>query len=256
MTSAILDVANIETHYGPIAALRGISLAVEEGKITTILGSNGAGKTTVLKTIAGALDPTRGQVRLQGQEIQGMAPDAIARKGIAHVPEGREIFPFLSVGQNLMMGAYARSDRSAMAADLDRVLSYFPRLVELRTRAAGTLSGGEQQMVAIGRALMSRPRVLLLDEPSLGLSPRLVKEVLDVIVRINRDDKLSVLLVEQNVAQALQIAHYGYVMELGRVVMADTCDQLRTKADIQEFYLGMRADDAGPNRRWKKKTWR
>ncbi|MGV0908658.1 ABC transporter ATP-binding protein [Martelella sp. FOR1707] len=257
MTAPFLRVSGIETHYGQIAALRGVSLDVEAGSIVTILGSNGAGKTTILKTISGVLNPTRGEVVFDGQNIEGFEPDRVARLGLAHVPEGRELFPFLTVMQNLMLGTTARREDDGVESDLEMIFDYLPRLRELQSRTAGMLSGGEQQMVAIGRALMSRPRILLLDEPSLGLSPKLVKEVLGVVARINAEQGLTVLLVEQNAAQALRVAHFGYVIETGRVVMADTCEALRTKEDIKEFYLGAKQEGGRANRRWKKaKNWR
>jgi branched-chain amino acid transport system ATP-binding protein len=253
----LLKLGNIETAYGPIVAIRGVSLEVPAGKIVTVLGANGAGKTTVLKTISGVMNPRKGTVVLDGREIQGAEPDRVVRLGIAHVPEGREIFPYLSVRENLTMGAYLRRDRDGVAADLERVCAYFPVLKERSAQPAGQLSGGEQQMLAIARALMARPRLLLLDEPSLGLSPLLVREIFTIIERVNREQGVTILLVEQNAHAALALADYGYVLEVGRVVMEDTCQRLLAKADIKEFYLGVRESGVRGERRWKKKKlWR
>jgi branched-chain amino acid transport system ATP-binding protein len=253
----ILKATNIETYYGPIMAIRGVSFDVPTGNIVTILGSNGAGKTTVLKTICGVMDPQKGSVTFEGREIQRMDPDKVMRLGISHVPEGREVFPFLSVRENLRMGAYTRRDADEVARDLEAVFGYFPVLQQRADQPAGSLSGGEQQMLAISRALMSRPKVMLLDEPSLGLSPKLVKDIFDIIVRINRERGVTILLVEQNANMALQVGDYGYVLEVGRIVMADTCARLMEKEDIKEFYLGIKQESARGQRRWKKrKTWR
>ncbi|MBS0541925.1 MAG: ABC transporter ATP-binding protein [Proteobacteria bacterium] len=257
MAEPILKVANIETYYGPIMAIRGVSFEVTAGNIVTILGSNGAGKTTVLKTVSGVMDPQKGTVVFEGREIQRMDPDRVMRLGISHVPEGREVFPFLSVRENLRMGAYTRRDADEVARDLETVFGYFPVLKERADQRAGSLSGGEQQMLAISRALMARPKVMLLDEPSLGLSPKLVKDIFDIIVRINRERGVTILLVEQNANMALQVGDYGYVLEVGRIVMADTCARLVEKEDIKEFYLGIKDHGARGQRRWKKrKTWR
>jgi branched-chain amino acid transport system ATP-binding protein len=254
---AILKVTNIETYYGPIMAIRGVSFEVPQGGIVTILGANGAGKTTVLKTICGVMDPQKGSVVFQGREIQRMDPDKVMRLGVSHVPEGREVFPFLSVRENLRMGAYTRRDADGVAHDLEAVFGYFPVLRERADQRAGSLSGGEQQMLAISRALMARPRLMLLDEPSLGLSPKLVKDIFDIVVRINRELGVTILLVEQNANMALQTADFGYVLEVGRIVMADTCARLMEKEDIKEFYLGIKDQGARGQRRWKKrKTWR
>jgi branched-chain amino acid transport system ATP-binding protein len=253
----ILKLSNIESYYGPIMAIRGISLEVRRGQIVALLGANGAGKTTVLKTISGILDPQKGSIEFCGKAIQRMEADRIVRLGISHVPEGREVFPFLSVRENLMMGAYARRDRSGIFEDLDRVYGYFPRLKERLDQAAGQLSGGEQQMLSIGRALLNRPTLLLLDEPSLGLSPILVRDIFAIIRRINEEQGVSILLVEQNAKVALETADYGYVLEIGRIVMNDACERLMRSADIQEFYLGAKEAGARGERRWKKKkTWR
>ena len=257
MADALLQVSNVETYYGPIMAIRGISFAVPRGAIVTILGANGAGKTTVLKTVSGVMDPQKGTVTFDGREIQGLDPDRVARLGLSHVPEGREIFPFLTVAENLRMGAYTRKDAVAVASDLDMVFGYFPVLKARSGQVAGSLSGGEQQMLAISRALMARPKMMLLDEPSLGLAPKLVNEIFDIIVRINRERGVTVLLVEQNANMALNIAHFGYVLEVGRIVMEDTCARLLEKEDIKEFYLGMKETSVRGTRRWKKKkTWR
>ena len=254
---AILKVSNVESYYGPIMAIRGVSLEVPRGSIVTVLGANGAGKTTILKTISGVLDPLKGTVEFEGKPIQRLDPDRIVRLGLGHVPEGREVFPFLTVRENLMMGAYLRTDTQGIAEDLERIYGYFPRLKERLDQPAGHLSGGEQQMLAISRALMNRPKLLLLDEPSLGLSPLLVKEIFAIIKRVNAEQGVSMLLVEQNARMALETAHHGYVLEVGRIVMADTCARLRESKDIQEFYLGARDHGARGERRWKrKKTWR
>ena len=257
MADALLTVNNLETYYGPIMAIRGVSFAVPEGSIVTILGANGAGKTTILKTVCGVMDPQKGTVTFGGREIQGMDPDRVMRLGLSHVPEGREVFPFLTVRENLAMGAYTRRDADGVAQDLDAVYGYFPVLQERAEQRAGQLSGGEQQMLAISRALMARPKMMLLDEPSLGLAPRLVKEIFQIIVRINKERGVTILLVEQNANMALHIADYGYVLEVGRVVMADTTARLLEKEDIKEFYLGIKESSVRGTRRWKrKKTWR
>jgi len=257
VAETLLAVSNVETYYGPIMALRGVSFAVPTGAIVTILGANGAGKTTILKTVSGVMDPQKGSVTLEGRPIHGLDPDRVARLGLSHVPEGREVFPFLSVRENLRMGAYARRDADGVAQDLEMVAEYFPVLSARAEQRAGSLSGGEQQMLAIGRALMARPKVMLLDEPSLGLAPKLVKDIFDIIRRINRERGVTVLLVEQNANLALQTADYGYVLELGRIVMEDTCERLLQKDDIREFYLGLKESSVRGTRRWKrKKTWR
>lgn len=256
MGEPILTLRNIETYYGPIMAIRGVSLEVPEGSIVTVLGANGAGKTTILKAISGVMDLQKGSITFEGKEIRNMDPDRVMRLGIGHVPEGREIFPFLTVRENLLMGAYTRSD-SGVDADIEEVYGYFPRLRERASQAAGSMSGGEQQMLAIGRALMAKPRLLLLDEPSLGLSPKLVKEIFEIVSRINKEKKTTILLVEQNANVALHAADYGYVLEVGRIVMEDTCARLLEKEDIKEFYLGMKQEGVRGKRRWKKrKTWR
>ena len=255
MSEPILRLSNVEAAYGPITAIRGVSLEVPRGKIVTVLGANGAGKTTILKTTSGVLDPVTGVVELEGRRIQGMAPDAIVALGMSHVPEGREVFPFLSVRDNLRMGAYLRKDKSGVAADLEKVYDYFPVLRERRDQPAGLLSGGQQQMLAISRALMSRPKVLLLDEPSLGLSPLLVKEIFEIVRRLNKEEGVSILLVEQNAKVALETADYGYVLEVGRVVMHDTSEALMNSNEIRESYLGVHAEDSrGRNRRERERA--
>jgi len=253
----LLELANVESSYGPIKAIRGVSLKVRKGEVATVLGSNGAGKSTILKTISGVLDPSRGTVSFKGQDITGRDPAEIVRMGLVHVPEGREVFPLLSVHDNLLMGAYTRTDRDGVARDMAQVFQYFPILKERERQDAGLLSGGQQQMLAISRALMGNPDLILLDEPSLGLSPKLTKEIFEIVVRINRERGTTILLVEQNANMALNAADYGYVLENGRIVMEDRCDILREKEDIKEFYLGMKDAGVRGERRWKKKkTWR
>ena len=253
---SLLELTNIETCYGPIMAIRGISMQIEAQGITVVLGANGAGKTTVLKTICGAMDPQKGKVRFDGKEIQKWDPDRVARLGIGHVPEGREIFPFLSVNENLIMGAYSRTDLH-VEEDLDIVYDFFPALKEKHGHQAGYLSGGQQQMLAIARVMMMRPVLMLLDEPSLGLSPRLVSEITQIIKRLVDEQEMTILLVEQNARMALDIGNFGYVLELGHIVMEGTCERLRESTDIQEFYLGMKDEGVRGGRRWKRrKTWR
>jgi branched-chain amino acid transport system ATP-binding protein len=253
VSQPLLSVSSIETFYGPIQAIRGVSLDVEPGQIVTVLGANGAGKTTVLRTISGVLDPERGQVMFEGRDIAHMAPDQVMRLGICHVPEGRETFPFLTVKENLMMGAYTRRDSAGVQQDLELCFEYFPRLRERQHQRAGLLSGGEQQMMAISRALMGKPKLLLLDEPSLGLSPLLVQQIFGIIRRINREQGVAILLVEQNAHIALKTADYGYVLEVGRIVTADVCKTLMQRDDIKEFYLGQKEAGARGQRRWKRK---
>ena len=253
----ILVLTNVESAYGPIRAIRGVSLQVRRGEIATVLGSNGAGKSTILKTISGILDPTRGSVHFKGRDITAGDPAAIVRSGLVHVPEGREVFPLLSVRENLLMGAYTRRDRDGVARDMEQAFAYFPILQERLQQEAGLLSGGQQQMLAIARALLAAPELILLDEPSLGLSPKLTYEIFEIVVRINRERGTTVLLVEQNANMALNVADYGYVLENGRIVMEDRCAVLREKEDVKEFYLGMKAGGVRGERRWKKrKTWR
>jgi len=257
MSDSILTLRNIETYYGPILAIKGISLDVHEGKIVTILGANGAGKTTILKTISGAMDPQKGKVEFLGKEIQKRNPDWVARQGIAHVPEGREVFPLLTIQENLLMGAYGRKDKKAVQEDLEVVYHYFPILRDRIKQKSGFLSGGQQQMLVLGRAMMARPRLMLLDEPSLGLSPLFVQDIFGIIRRLNREQKMTILLVEQNANMALQNSAYGYVLENGRIVMEDTCENLMASEDIKEFYMGVKDEGVRGRRRWKKrKTWR
>jgi branched-chain amino acid transport system ATP-binding protein len=257
MSAPLLELRNIETYYGPIMAIRGVSLSISEGEIVAVLGANGAGKTTLLKTATGALDSNKGQVLLDGEEIQCRDPDWVARKGIAHVPEGREVFPFLTVADNLAMGAFNRHDRDAVAQDTETVYEYFPALRNYQHKMAAYLSGGQQQMLAIGRGFMARPRLLMLDEPSLGLSPVLVQEIFAIIKRLNEEQGLTILLVEQNANVALQVSDRGYVMEVGGIVMDGPSDHLIESDDIKEFYLGKKEEGVRGRRRWKKrKTWR
>jgi len=232
---AMLELHDVKVRYGAIGALKGISVEVAEGEIVTLLGANGAGKTTTLRTISGQLHPYEGQVRFDGQRIDGMAAHNVVALGIGHSPEGRRVFPRMSVIENLQMGAYRFG--KARKEDLDRVFTLFPRLLERRSQDGGTLSGGEQQMLAIGRALMSRPRLLLLDEPSMGLAPLLVQQIFDIIGEINAQGT-TVLLVEQNAAQALSIAHRGYVLETGSIVMSDAASSLLVDPRVKAAYLG------------------
>ncbi|MFM2275760.1 MAG: hypothetical protein RL211_1632 [Pseudomonadota bacterium] len=254
---AVLKLLNVESAYGPIKAIRGVSLQVRRGEIATVLGSNGAGKTTILKTISGIIDPRKGSIEFKGNDITARDPAFIVQQGLSHVPEGREVFPLLSVRDNLLMGAYTRKDRDGVLRDIEAVYGYFPILRERATQDAGLLSGGQQQMLSISRALMANPDLILLDEPSLGLSPKLTKEIFEIVVRINRERGSTILLVEQNANMALNASDYGYVLENGRIVMEDTCARLREKDDIKEFYLGMKEEGMRSERRWKKKkTWR
>jgi branched-chain amino acid transport system ATP-binding protein len=232
----VLKVDSLDVAYGEIRALKGVALEVGPGEIVTILGNNGAGKTTTLKTISGLLRPTRGTIMLENESLVDVPPHAIVSRGVAHVPEGRRIFNRLTVRENLMMGAYLRGD-SGIGGDLERVFSLFPRLSERLSQVAGTLSGGEQQMLAIARALMARPRLLLLDEPSMGLAPVLVEQIFDTIGDINRQG-MTILLVEQNAAMALSIAHRGYVLETGSIALAGTAVELSDNADVRRAYLG------------------
>ena len=257
MQPPLLKVENIETYYGPIMAVRGISFEVKESSIVTILGANGAGKTTILKTISGAIDPRKGKILLNGSEIQKKDPDKILKHGMSHAPEGREVFPYCSVIENLQMGAYTRNNNKEIQDDLNKVFNYFPILKERKNQPAGLLSGGEQQMLCISRSLMSRPRLMLLDEPSLGLSPKLVKEIFEIIVRINKELKTTILLVEQNANIALNNSDFGYVLENGRIVMEGISSELLQKDDIKEFYLGQHGESIRGEKRWKKKKmWR
>ncbi len=235
---AMLELHDVHSFYGNIEALKGISLTVEKGEIVTLIGANGAGKTTTLRTITGLIKPRQGTVILEGEELTAFKPHEIVYKGVSMVPEGRGIFARLTVAENLDLGAYTRNDKEGIKADLERVYELFPRLKERRSQVAGTLSGGEQQMLAIGRALMARPRLLLLDEPSMGLAPVLVELIFDTIVDINRQGT-TILLVEQNALMALSVAHRGYVLRTGEIVLSDTAENLRTNEMVQKTYLGM-----------------
>jgi branched-chain amino acid transport system ATP-binding protein len=236
-SALILELHDVHTYYGSIQALKGISLDVREGEIVTLLGANGAGKTTTLRSINGLNRPRQGSIRFQGRDITGMPAHEIVKRGIAQSPEGRRLFPRMSVVENLEMGAFQRSDRAGIKEDMDRVFELFPRLHERRTQRAGTLSGGEQQMCAIGRALMARPKLLLLDEPSLGLAPIFVERIFEIVKTIN-EQGTSILLVEQNALMALDNAHRGYVMETGRIVLADSAAALKTNEQVRKTYLG------------------
>lgn len=253
----LLQVKNIESYYGPVMAIKGISLTVEQMQIVAILGANGAGKTTILKTISGIIEPQKGTITFMNKRIDRMLPNKIVQLGISHVPEGREIFPDLTVAENLKMGAYLRRDRSGIQQDLMTVYKYFDILDRRRAQLAGNMSGGQQQMLAIARALMARPRLLLMDEPSLGLAPLLVNEIFHIVKRINEEQKATILVVEQNALMALSLAQYGYVLELGRIVMEDTCQNLMENEDVREFYLGVKKQTVRNSKRWKrKKKWR
>ncbi len=257
MSDPVLSIRNVESFYGPIMAIRGVSLDVYPGQIVSILGANGAGKTTLMKTISGVMDPEKGIITFNGQDIQGFEPHKVVQKGIVHVPEGREVFPLLTVDQNLSLGAYTLSDKGQIDHDRDLVFSYFPVLKDRYKQEAGTLSGGQQQMLAIGRGLMASPKIMLLDEPSLGLSPLLVQEIFGILKRLNDEQNMTMMLVEQNANAALELAHHGYVMEIGRIVMDGAAEALLQSEDIQNFYLGVQEEGARENRRWKrKKTWR
>jgi len=234
----MVEIKNLVVNYGVITALQDISLSVEAGSIVTLIGANGAGKTTTLKAISGLLKPRGGQILYQGTNITNLAPHQIVKLGISHVPEGRMIFANLTVMENLMMGAYLQRDKAIIQREIDYTFTTFPRLKERQKQIAGTLSGGEQQMLAIGRALMGRPKVLMLDEPSLGLAPLLVKTIFEKIVEINRQHGLTILLVEQNANLALEISHYGYVLETGRINLHDKSAALRQNPQVKSAYLG------------------
>ena len=234
----MLEIENLVVNYGTICALHGISLKVQQGDIVTLIGANGAGKTTLLRTVSGLIKPRSGQILYAGQSVTNLAAHETVKHGIAQVPEGRMIFANLTVSENLKMGAYLQKDKSAIAAELDFVFGIFPRLKERQKQVAGTLSGGEQQMLAIGRAFMSKPRFLMLDEPSLGIAPLLVKLIFEKIVEINRQQGITILLVEQNANLALQVASYAYVLESGRITLQDNCAQLRQNPEVKRAYLG------------------
>ncbi len=234
----MLEIKNLVVNYGAITALHGISLQAQAGGIITLIGSNGAGKTTTLKTISGLLKPKSGEILYEGKSIAGLPPHEIVKRGLSHVPEGRMIFVNLTVLENLQMGAYLQRDKAAVRRELDFVFATFPRLQERAAQVAGTLSGGEQQMLAIGRALMSRPNFLVLDEPSLGLAPLLVKTIFEKIVEINRERGLTILLVEQNANRALEISNFGYVLETGKITVQGDSQSLRQNPQVKNAYLG------------------
>jgi branched-chain amino acid transport system ATP-binding protein len=234
----MLEIENLEVSYGTIKALHGVSLKVPEKSIVTLIGANGAGKSTTLRAISGLLKARSGTVRYDGQDITNMAPHELVARGLCHVPEGRMIFANLTVMENLHMGAYLRRDKAGIAADLEYSFTIFPRLKERIAQQAGTLSGGEQQMLAIARALMSKPRCLMLDEPSLGIAPLLVRSIFEQIIAINKERGITILLVEQNANLALKVSTYGYVLETGRVLLEDTAESLRSNPQVREAYLG------------------
>ncbi len=235
----MLEVENIQTYYGNIQAIKGISLEILEGEIITLIGANGAGKTTTLMSISGIVPPKSGDILFMGKSLQELSPNQIVALGISQVPEGRRIFPYLSVMENLDMGAFLRNDTDEIRKDVEYVFDLFPILAERRHQSGGTLSGGEQQMLAVARALMARPRLLLLDEPSLGLAPLIVKQIFKIIRKINEENKTTIFLVEQNANLALQVAHRGYVMENGRITLSDTSLNLLANEDVKKAYLGI-----------------
>jgi branched-chain amino acid transport system ATP-binding protein len=234
----MLQIRDLQVNYGAITALHGLNLDVPKGSIVTLIGANGAGKSTTLRAISGIVRVGGGSIRFDGEDITHLAPHRIVGRGLCHVPEGRMIFANLTVRENLLLGAYLRDDKGAFPADLDYIFGIFPRLKERLEQSAGTLSGGEQQMLAIGRALMSKPRCLMLDEPSLGIAPLLEKTIFEKIVEVNRNLGITILLVEQNANLALEISHTGYVLETGRIILADTCAALREDPKVKECYLG------------------
>lgn len=235
---ALLELTDVQASYGAIKALHGVSISVEEGSIVAVLGANGAGKSTTLKAISGAVRPTAGTIVFDGKQLNGLTPNQIVKLGIAQVPEGRKIFKDLTVTENLRMGAYSRNDRAAIEDDFSRVLELFPRLGERKTQLGGSLSGGEQQMLAIGRGLMARPRLLLLDEPSLGLAPIIIADIFKTLNLINQEQRTTMLLVEQNANIALKHASFGYVLQVGKVAIEDTASNLRTNKEVIEAYMG------------------
>jgi branched-chain amino acid transport system ATP-binding protein len=233
----LLELKDVHTFYGAIEALKGLSIDVRDGEIVTLIGSNGAGKSTTLRSINGLNHPRRGSIRFEGRDITNASPHSVVKMGIAQSPEGRRLFPRMSVHENLEMGAFQREDRRGIREDIDRVFTLFPRLQERRTQKAGTLSGGEQQMCAIGRALMARPKLLMLDEPSMGLAPIFVERIFETIVEVNKQGT-TILLVEQNALMALDVAKRGYVLETGKVVLADNAKALRENEQVRKTYLG------------------
>lgn len=235
----MLELKSVRTYYGNIQALKGIDLVVHRGEIITLIGANGAGKSTTLMSVSGIVPPRSGEILLDGESVVGMNPDRIVSLGISQVPEGRHIFPHLTVQENLDLGALLRSDRAGIRQDIEYVFDLFPILAERRRQAGGTLSGGEQQMLAISRAIMARPQLLLLDEPSLGLAPLIVQQIFEIISQINSENGTTIFLVEQNANQALKVAHRGYVMENGRITLADTAERLLSNEDVKNAYLGV-----------------
>ena len=235
----MLELKNIKTFYGNIQALKDVSVQISEGEIITLIGANGAGKSTTLMSISGIVPPRSGEILFMGQPIQDLPPNDIVSLGISQLPEGRRIFPFLTVAENLDMGAFLRNDKDEIKRDIEYIYELFPILAERRNQAGGTLSGGEQQMLAISRALMAKPRLLLMDEPSLGLAPLIVKQIFEIIQKINAESKTTIFLVEQNANMALKVAHRGYVMETGRVSMTDTAANLLANDEVRKAYLGI-----------------
>jgi len=235
----MLEVRDMHTFYGNIQALKGVDIQISEGEIITLIGANGAGKTTTLMSISGVVPPRSGEVLFEGKPINDLAPNEIVAQGISQVPEGRRIFPYLTVSENLDMGAFLRTDTQEIKKDIDYIFTLFPILAERRNQAGGTLSGGEQQMLAVGRALMAKPRLLLLDEPSLGLAPLVVKQIFEIIKKINQESKTTIFLVEQNANQALKVAHRGYVMENGKITLSDTSQNLMANDEVKKAYLGI-----------------
>jgi branched-chain amino acid transport system ATP-binding protein len=235
----MLQIEDIKTYYGSIQALKGISLEISAGEIICLIGANGAGKSTTLMSICGVVPPRTGRIVFEGREIQHLPSNRIVELGIVQVPEGRRIFPYLTVAENLDMGAFLRRDKAAIEQDIDYIYELFPILAKRRHQAGGTLSGGEQQMLAISRALMARPRLLLLDEPSLGLAPLVVRQIFEIISKINRENNTTIFLVEQNANLALQVAHRGYVMETGRITLSDSAAHLLANEDVKRAYLGI-----------------
>ena len=234
---AVLELENVHTYYGAIHAIKGVTLEVREGEIVTLLGANGAGKSTTLRSINGLNHPRRGRIRFQGEDITYAPPHEIVARGVAQSPEGRKLFPRMTVLENLEMGAFQRKDRSGLKEDLDRVFTLFPRLAERKSQKAGTMSGGEQQMCAIGRALMAHPKLLLLDEPSMGLAPIFVEKIFEIVVEINKQGT-PILLVEQNALMALDVAQRGYVLETGKIALSDSAKALRDNEEVRKTYLG------------------
>lgn len=234
-----LEIRDVQVHYNKVAALRGISLGLEKGSIVTLIGSNGAGKSTTLRAISGLVRPSAGEIHFDGERIDRLSPDRVVRMGIAHVPEGRHVFPDLTVYENLQLGAFTRKDKSAVARDLESVFEYFKPLRPRMKQLARTMSGGEQQMMVIGRALMADPRVLLLDEPSLGLAPVIVQDIARILVKINKERQVSIILVEQNAQLALELSSYAYVLEVGRIALHGESESLRSNEHVRKAYLGI-----------------